>query len=91
MKKVLFVAAAAIVGLASAYASTSRATFNYGQKTAGSTYTRLVNPITPLCSGSVTNPCTYVSPVDLGATTTKALLDAASATPSATHQIYSGI
>ncbi|MGN7706823.1 hypothetical protein [Chryseobacterium sp. 22543] len=83
-------AAAAFVGLASAYASNSRVTFSYGQQADGS-YKLLTQPFDPAkCFTEVVNPCGYIATSNLGSPIAKSVLTAAHATPSALHRIYTG-
>jgi len=92
MKKVLFVAAFAAIGLASAFASTHRATVQYGQNPDGS-YKLLTQPFDPAkCTTPVVNPCGYTSPANIGSPVTKAQLLTAGAVPATSfNRIYTGI
>lgn len=85
--KFVFMAAAAFVGLASAFAGSNRVTFTYANVANNGTFQKVAyNPLK--CITVVTRPCAYISPVDLGATATTATLLAASATPTAAKAIY---
>jgi len=88
MKKVLFVAAFAVIGLASAFASVNRATFFYVQTAVNSWELITTTPDPARCLVDTPEACSYVSPVSFGATATKTQLTTAGAVPSAAHKIY---
>lgn len=95
MKSVKFVlmAAAAFVGLASAYATTKRVVFTYVQRSAGNYYKK-VNLYDPSkCSPAAALTCSFTVGLSLGSgPITKTLLTANGAnakTPS--HRLYTGI
>lgn len=74
MKKVLFLAIAAAIGVTSAYAS-MRATFVYINRAETGTYEKLTVALDPSkCISATTLPCDYITTVDRGASTSQAQL-----------------
>jgi hypothetical protein len=77
MKKLLFVAAFAAIGLASAYANASRASIIYVQ-TAADQYNPLTLPYDPAkCLGPTTKECAFAVPTNFGTNKTRAQVVAA--------------
>jgi hypothetical protein len=76
MKKGLFLAVAAVVGVASAYAS-MRTTFVYINRAESGVYEKLpsTTPLDPSkCITATTLPCDYITTVDRGASTSQTQL-----------------
>ncbi|MFY0255407.1 hypothetical protein ACDQ55_15790 [Chitinophaga sp. 30R24] len=86
--KFAVMAAAAFVGLASAYAGSLRAAVTYVNK-GNSLYTRLTTPYNAIkCSIADANSCAYTTTASLPTTVTKHQLTAVIAVPKGDARIY---
>ncbi|MFY0255636.1 hypothetical protein ACDQ55_16960 [Chitinophaga sp. 30R24] len=86
--KFAVMAAAAFVGLTSAYAGSLRAVFTY-VNIGSSIYTRLTNPYNAAnCVTPDPNPCAYTTTANLPTRVTKHQLTTAFASPKGGNRIY---
>lgn len=90
MKNVKFalMAAAAFVGLASAYASNNRTTFTYVNEANNGTYVLIGTYDAAKCKTDATRPCSFVTTISQGSSTTQHALTLAGAVPSSLQKVY---
>lgn len=90
MKSVKFtrMAAAALVGLASAYASSRRTTFTYVNRRDDGIYDLVGTYNMVYCIFSSVRPCSYVVPINLGPSVYEHTLTLAGGIPSTLKRVY---